>query len=69
MTKQQIREWLAINRGSSKKLAAELGIYPSGLSMWLSGKSPSRPLDKKVPGLVRKMMAAKQKGAGAQAHA
>lgn len=64
MTKDEIRNWLRLNRGASKKLVAILGLSgPSSLSMWLSNKSPSRPLDKAVPVAVRKMIAKQQKEA------
>lgn len=57
VTRGEIRRWLRrrANHGQAKRIARELGVGKAMVSMWLSGRSPSRRLDMEVPRIVRQI--------------
>lgn len=48
------------HKGLVTRVAVEIGVCQSAVSMWLHGRSPSRRLDAEVPGVVAKLLS-KQK--------
>src|SRR5262245_32577897 len=53
--KQERREFLARHRGAQHRLALLAGVGDSAMSLWITDRQPSAPLDEDVPALFAQL--------------